>query len=123
MDRFLEMQTFAAVVDSGSFVGATDVLGMSKPAVSRYVNELESRLGVRLLQRTTRRLSLTEEGSVFYARCKELLSALEEAEGEITSRSGEASGLVRINAPLSFGVSHLAALWSEFKSMHPNVSL
>jgi DNA-binding transcriptional LysR family regulator len=123
MDRFLEMQTFAAVVDSGSFVGATDVLGMSKPSVSRYVNELESRLGVRLLQRTTRRLSLTEEGSVFYARCKELLSALEEAEGEITSRSGEASGLVRINAPLSFGVSHLAALWSEFKSMHPNVSL
>jgi DNA-binding transcriptional LysR family regulator len=123
MDRFLEMQTFLAVVDAGSFVGATEVLSMSKPAVSRYVNELEGRLGVRLLHRTTRRLSLTEEGNVFYARCKELITALEEAEYEITSRSGMASGLVRVNAPLSFGMLHLAALWSQFKAKNPNVSL
>jgi DNA-binding transcriptional LysR family regulator len=123
MDKFLEMQTFVTVVDAGSFVGATDVLSMSKPAVSRHVNELESRLGVRLLHRTTRRLALTDEGGVFYARCKELLAALDEAESEITMRSGEASGLVRVNAPLSFGMLHLASLWSEFKASHPKVTL
>ena len=70
MDRFLEMQTFSCVVDAGSFVGAADALGVSKAAVSRHVNELESRLGVRLLHRTTRRLSLTSEGEVFLARCR-----------------------------------------------------
>ena len=74
MDKFVEMQTFAAVVDAGSFVKAADSLAMSKAAVSRYVADLESRLGVRLLHRTTRRLSLTEEGRTFYAWCKELLS-------------------------------------------------
>ena len=79
MDRFLEMQTFSAVVDAGSFVRAAEALGLSKAAVSRYVGELEARLGIRLLQRTTRRLSLTEEGQVFYARSKELLAGVEKA--------------------------------------------
>ena len=123
MDKFQEMQTFAAVVDAGSFVGAADALEMSKPAVSRYVGELEARLGLRLLHRTTRKLSLTEEGEVFYARCKELLFGIDEAEAEITSRSGQAVGLVKINAPVTFGILHLAALWGEFKAQHPKVLL
>ncbi len=123
MDRFLEMQTFNAVVDAGSFVKAADVLGLSKAAVSRYVGELETRLGVRLLQRTTRRLSLTEEGQVFYARSKELLAGVEEAEIEITSRSSAASGLLRVNAPVTFGIRHLAPLWGEFRTHYPKVSL
>jgi DNA-binding transcriptional LysR family regulator len=123
MDKFLEMQTFSAVVDAGSFVKAAEVLGLSKAAMSRYVGELETRLGVRLLQRTTRRLSLTEEGQVFYARCKELLSGVDEAEAEITSRSGTASGLLRINAPVTFGILHLAPLWGQFRSQYPQVSL
>ena len=80
MDKFIEMQTFTAVVDSGSFVKAADALSMSKAAVSRYVGDLETRLGVRLLHRTTRKLSLTEEGQVFHARCKDLLSGIDEAE-------------------------------------------
>lgn len=70
MDRFLEMQTFSAVVDAGSFVKAAEGLGLSKAATSRYVGDLEARLGVRLLQRTTRRLSLTEEGHVFTPAAK-----------------------------------------------------
>ena len=70
MDKFLEMQAFAAVVDAGSFVQAADVLEMSKPTVSRYIADLEQRLGVRLLHCTTRKLSLTEEGRAFYGRCK-----------------------------------------------------
>ena len=123
MDRFEEMRVFAAVVDAGSFVGASDALEMSKAAVSRYVGELESRLGVRLLHRTTRKLSLTPEGEVFHARCKELLGSVEEAEAEIASRSGEASGLLRLNVPFTFGLLHLAPLWVEFMRLHPKVTL
>jgi DNA-binding transcriptional LysR family regulator len=123
MDRFLEMQTFAAVVDAGSFVKAADVLGLPKAAMSRYVGELEARLGVRLLHRTTRRLSLTDEGQVFYARSKELLAGVDEAEAEITSRSGAASGLLRVNAPVTFGIRHLAPLWGQFRDRYPKVSL
>jgi len=123
MDKFQEMRVFAAVVDAGSFVGASDAIEMSKAAVSRYVRDLEARLGVRLLQRTTRKLSLTEEGAVFYARCKDLLANVDEAEAEITSRSGEASGLLKVNAPVSFGILHLAPLWAEFIARHPKVTL
>ncbi|HSW17899.1 MAG TPA: LysR family transcriptional regulator [Ramlibacter sp.] len=123
MDRFQEMQAFAAVVDAGSFVGASDALAMSKAAVSRQIAELETRLGVRLLHRTTRKLSLTEEGSVFYARCRELLSGVAEAEAEVTARSGQAVGLLKVSAPVSFGVLHLAGLWGGFMAAHPNVAL
>lgn len=123
MDRFQEMRTFGAVVDAGSFVGAAEALGLSKAAVSRYVSDLESRLGVRLLHRTTRRLSLTEEGQVFHARCRELLAALEEAEAEASSRRGEARGLVKVSAPVTFGNRHLAPLWGEFRKAHPLVQL
>ena len=79
------MQSFRAVVNSGSFVKAADELGVSKAAVSRYVSDLESRLGVRLLQRTTRRLSLTEEGEIFNNRSRDILAELEEAENEIVN--------------------------------------
>jgi DNA-binding transcriptional LysR family regulator len=123
MDRFLEMQTFNAVVDAGSFVKAADALDLSKAAVSRYVVDMETRLGVRLLHRTTRRLSLTEEGQVFYARSKELLAELQEAEDEITARRDAASGLLRINAPFTFGILHLAPLWGVFRDLHPKVTL
>ncbi len=123
MDRFLEMKTFAAVVDAGSFVKAADALAMSKAAVSRYVVDMETRLGVRLLHRTTRRLSLTDEGQIFYVRSKELLAELADAEAEITSRREAASGLLRINAPFTFGVLHLAPLWGGFMAQHPQVKL
>jgi DNA-binding transcriptional LysR family regulator len=86
MDKFLEMQTFAAVVDAGSFVKAADALAMSKAVVSRYVGDLESRLGVRLLHRTTRRLSLTEEGQAFHTRCKELLWHFDGPHGKVSVR-------------------------------------
>jgi DNA-binding transcriptional LysR family regulator len=79
MSKIQQMSSFVAVVDAGSFVGAADATGMSKAAVSRHVGELEKRLGVRLLQRTTRRLSLTEEGRMFFERAKELLESIDEA--------------------------------------------
>ncbi len=123
MDRFQEMSSFVAVAEAGSFVGAADATGLSKAAISRHVAELEQRLGARLLHRTTRRLSLTDDGQLFLARARETLAAVEEAEAEISSRSGEPSGRLRINAPLSFGVLQLAPLWGRFLARHPKVSL
>ncbi|MAM72149.1 MAG: LysR family transcriptional regulator [Gammaproteobacteria bacterium] len=123
MNKFIEMQSFRAVVNSGSFVKAADELGVSKAAVSRYVSDLESRLGVRLLQRTTRRLSLTEEGEIFNNRSRDILAELEEAENEISSRSSSVSGQIRVNAPVSFGIKYLAGLWGKFHDLYPNVTL
>jgi DNA-binding transcriptional LysR family regulator len=123
MDKFLEMKVFSSVVEAGSFTGATHALDMSKAAVSRYVAELEERLGVRLLHRTTRKLSPTTEGEIFFARCRELLGNLDEAEAEITSRSGEASGLLKVNVPVTFGLMHLAPLWPAFLARHPKLGL
>src|SRR6476619_4639223 len=107
MDKFHQMQAFVAVVDQGSFVKAAAALDTSKAAISRRVD-------VRLLNRTTRKLSLTEEGTLFYARCTDLLDGLQEAESELSQRAGEAAGLIRVSAPVTFGIEHLAPLWGEF---------
>lgn len=123
MDRFQEMQVFVSVVDAASFVRAAESLDMSKAAVSRYISDLESRLGVRLLHRTTRRLSLTSEGSLFYERCKSLLQGLDEAERELSCSAAEVGGVLRINAPVSFGLLYLASAWAGFRKLYPNVQL
>lgn len=123
VDKYQEMRVFAAVVDAGSFVAAADGMAMSKAAVSRHVSDLEQRLGVRLLHRTTRRLSLTQEGDVFLSRCREILASIEASEAELSHRSDSASGLLKLSVPVSFGVQHLAPLWSEFLEAHPKVSL
>jgi len=123
MDRALEMEIFLAVVDQGSFVAAADALRLSKAAVSRHVAALEERLGVRLLQRTTRRLSLTEEGRLFAQRAREILASLEEAESEVASQVLEPLGALRVNAPVSFGIRHLAPLWGEFLQQCPRIEL
>ena len=117
------MTSFVAVVDAGSFVAAADATGQSKAAVSRHVGDLEQRLSTRLLQRTTRRLSLTPEGQAFYARCKELLAAIDEAESELLSSRSEPAGLIRINAALTFGVLQLAPLWGRFCEENPRITL
>jgi DNA-binding transcriptional LysR family regulator len=111
MDKFQEMKVFAAVVDAGSFTGAARALDMPKAAVSRYVADLEERPGLRLLHRATRKLSPTTAGEIFNARSRQLLYNLDQAEAEITSRSGEASGLLKANVPVTFGLMHLAPMW------------
>lgn len=123
MNRALEMEVFAAVIDAGSFVGAGDTLSMSKAAVSRHVDALERRIGVRLIQRTTRRLSLTEEGSVFYHQCKEILAMIDGAEADATSRITEPSGIIRINAPVTFGVRYLSPVWAELLKRYPKIDI
>lgn len=123
MDRALEMQVFCMVVDKGSFVGAAEPLELSKAAISRYVSGLEERLGARLLQRTTRRLSLTEEGRQFYHQAREVLALMDQAEEAVSSAAPEPSGVLRVNVPVSFGVLHLAPVWADFMKAYPKVEL
>jgi DNA-binding transcriptional LysR family regulator len=87
------------------------------------VGDLEKRLGVRLLSRTTRRLSLTEDGQTFLARCTEILASVDAAEAELSTRTGAATGLLRLNVPYSFGLLQLAPLWPAFMRRHPGVTL
>ncbi|NUU02956.1 LysR family transcriptional regulator [Herbaspirillum robiniae] len=123
MNKLREIECFVAVAELGSFVKAADALGISKAAVSRTVLELEARLGSRLMQRTTRRLSLTEAGTLYLERCKQIVAALEEADDLLSAGAANPTGLLRINAPLTFGVLHLAPLWPMFLERHPGVAL
>ncbi len=123
MSEILEMRSLVAVIDAGSFVQASVDMGISKAAVSRHISTLETRLGARLIQRTTRRLSLTSDGELFLDRCRDLLCRLEEAEAELAASNDNARGRLRVNAPFSYGVIRLATLWSEFLEHHPQVRL
>lgn len=123
MDKFEAMRTFVAVVDVGSFVGAAERLQSSKAVVSRLVAELEQHLGVRLLHRTTRKLSLTPEGDTFVGRCRSVLFELQDAEDDVSHRNAQARGLLRVNVPVSYGISHLSKLWAGFMNKHPGVEL
>jgi DNA-binding transcriptional LysR family regulator len=123
VDQFKEIESFVAVAQLGSFVQAADKLGLSKAMVSRHVSELEARLGVRLMQRTTRRLSLSEAGAEYLQRCVRILAELEEANAAVSAAAVQAQGLLKIAAPLTFGIRHLAPLWGEFLRVHPRVEL
>ncbi|MFO7592592.1 MAG: LysR family transcriptional regulator [Pseudomonadota bacterium] len=123
MDRFDEMQSFVRVVESGGISAAAERLGLAKSAVSRRLQELENRLGVQLLQRTTRRISLTEAGRRFYERCLRILDELEEAEQSLSSEQQQVHGLLRVAAPLSFTLRHLMPIFNEFMYLYPEVRL
>ena len=123
MDALRQIEAFVAVVRAGSYVKAADRQASSKAALSRQVLELETRLGTRLLNRTTRRLSLTETGAAYFERCVQILDDLREADAEAGATTATARGRLRINAPLTFGNLHLAPLWGEFLKLHPAVEL
>lgn len=123
MDKFEAMRVFVAVVDAGSFVGAAEALNLSKTVVSRQVAELEASLGARLLHRTTRKLSLTGAGQTFHVRCKTLLADLAQYEGEVAAHAVQATGVLKINVPVTFGLLHLAPVWPSFMQAHPGVTL
>jgi DNA-binding transcriptional LysR family regulator len=123
MDRFTRLAAFVRVVESGSFSTAAAKLGLSRAAASKYVRQLEEHLGVRLLNRTTRRLSLTEEGAAFFERATRILAELEAAEGEASAGAGEARGTLRLSAPVSFGRRHLGPAIAEFLRRHPHVQI
>jgi DNA-binding transcriptional LysR family regulator len=112
---------FAKVVEQGSFARAADRLGLSTSAVSRHVAELEAHLAARLLNRTTRRLSLTESGRAFHERCVQLLADLEEAEEAVTAATVVPRGTLRLTCSIAFGARHLAPALAEFHARHPQL--
>lgn len=123
MSQINEMKAFLAVTETGSFVAAAEKSGVSTTALSRWVMQLEQRLGVRLLHRTTRRLSLTVEGERFAERCSDILQQLSEAEAELSAQASQISGRLRVNVPVSYGIRYLAPLWASFKQKNPAIEL
>jgi len=123
MDKLRAMTTFVRIVERGSLTAAASALEMSSPAVVRQLASLERALDVRLLNRTTRRLALTDEGREYYERCKRILGELEEAEAAAGNRRGAVRGELRVTASVLFGRMHVAPLAAEFARRYPEVAV
>jgi DNA-binding transcriptional LysR family regulator len=123
VDDLSAMAVFARVVEMESFSGAARDLGLSKSAVSKRVAHLEDRMGLRLLNRTTRRLSLTEAGAAFYEGCRRVVAEAEAAERAVTRLASAPRGRLKVNAPMSFGVRHLAPALPDFMARYPELAV
>ncbi|WP_339938269.1 LysR family transcriptional regulator [Undibacterium luofuense] len=123
MDQFKQISTFAEVASRGSLSAAARAEGVAPAMISRRLDALEERLGVKLLQRTTRKIALTHEGSSFLEDCQRILAELEEAEAQVSERSATASGALTISAPAGFGRQHVAPLIPAFLDLHPGLEL
>lgn len=117
-----EILTFIQIVNSGTITAAAEQLQLAKSAVSRRLAELEEHLGVELFHRSTRKLSLTDSGRVFYQRCVPILDDLTEAEHSVSQLHQEIRGQIKVAAPLSFGVMHLGPAIIEFQRQHPGIT-
>jgi len=122
-DNLLDMLVFVRVVDAGSLSRAARDMKVSLAVISRKLARLEERLGVRLVNRTTRRLALTEEGTAFHLRCARILAEIEEAETEVTQGRDRVVGLLRITSTFSFGRRRLAPLLLELQVQHPELKV
>ncbi|MET0382905.1 MAG: LysR family transcriptional regulator [Burkholderiaceae bacterium] len=123
MDKLKQIESFVAVAQRGSLTQAAQAEGVAPAVISRRLDGLESRLGVKLLTRTTRRVSLTHEGSAFLEDCQRLLLDVASAEASVSAGGVKASGHLRITAPAGFGRRHVAPLVPQFLSEHPDVSV
>ena len=123
MDRLKQIESFAAVATKGSLTAAAHAEGVAPAVIGRRIDALEERLGVKLLVRTTRRITLTHEGSAFLEDCQRLLADLANAEASVSEGGVKASGHLRITAPAGFGRRHVAPLVPAFIAQHPDVSL
>lgn len=123
MDTIDQIRAFLAVVDAGSFAGGARRLDLSPQLVSKYVARLEERLGARLLQRSTRRLSLTEAGRAYSDRSRQLLADFDELENTVGDLTARPHGRLRINAPMSFGVAHLPRAIAAYQAREPAVEI
>jgi DNA-binding transcriptional LysR family regulator len=121
MDRWVAMEAFVRVVEAGSFVGAAERLGLSTSSLSRLVADLEQHLGARLLNRTTRRLSLTESGQAYFERCVTLLADLAEAEAVAGQAAAHARGTIRLTCSYSMAEQKVAPAIASFAARHPAV--
>jgi DNA-binding transcriptional LysR family regulator len=123
MDTTNDMRAFVRVVEYQSFSAAAVVLGLTPSAVSKLVSRLEDRLGVRLLHRTTRRLALTSEGEVYFARARQILADIEEVEAEVTRSRGSPRGRLHVHTSNAFGVHQLAPALPEFLMRYPDIEV
>ncbi|MEP2027950.1 MAG: LysR family transcriptional regulator [Paracoccaceae bacterium] len=123
MDRLSEMEAFATVVDQGGFTDAARKMGKSKSAISKYVTSLEARLGARLLNRTTRRVSPTEIGLAYYDRARRVLNDAGEADSLVTATQSVPAGMLRISVATDFGVSCMSPVVTEFLKEYPDVTV
>ena len=119
MDKFLEFRTFLEVSQEGSFSRAAEGLGLTPSAVSKQIRALEDRLGARLFNRTTRRVSLTDAGRAFRERVETVVEEVEEAEQAVARLQAEPRGALRVGAPMDFGRAHLAGAIARFAAAHP----
>lgn len=123
MDRLKQIETFVAVATKGSLTAAAQAEGVAPAVIGRRMDALEARLGVKLLLRTTRRISLTHEGSAFLEDCQRLIADFNNAEASVSAGGIKASGHLRVTAPAGFGRRHVAPLVPGFLAQHPDVSL
>ncbi|WP_319242676.1 LysR family transcriptional regulator [uncultured Propionivibrio sp.] len=123
MDRFEAMRVFCAVIEAGSFAAAANQLGLSTTAVSRHVAQLETLLGVRLLNRTTRRMRPTDEGYAYFERSTQLLADLEETEASVSGQAQRPRGRLRLTAPIALATLRLAPAFVAFSRRFPEVTL
>lgn len=123
MDRLQTLSEFLAVADEGSYTAAARKLGTSKSQISKHIQALETHLGARLFHRTTRRLSLTESGTRFAERARQILDALEHAEREAGDLYARPRGRLRLNVPMSFGRLHLGQAMPEFLRRYPELKV
>ncbi len=117
------MAVFVRVVESGSFSAAGRASGLSKSAVSKQIRRLEDELQVRLLNRTTRRLSLTEAGTAFYQGCRRVVAEAEAAVDAVSHLAVAVRGTLRVNGPMSFGIQHLAPILADFMALYPELKV
>ncbi|GLQ19613.1 LysR family transcriptional regulator [Algimonas porphyrae] len=123
MDRFIEAQILVATVEAGSITGAADTLSLDKSVVSRRIKALEARLGTKLLNRSTRTLSLTDAGRSYYGRAQSLIRDWRDMEDEVSGADCALAGPIRIAAPLSFGLTQLGPALIDFQRDHPDIRL
>jgi DNA-binding transcriptional LysR family regulator len=123
MDRLKQIESFVAVATKGSLTAAANAEGVAPAVIGRRIDALESRLGVKLLVRTTRKITLTHEGSAFLEDCQRLLSDLANAEASVSAGGVKASGYLKITAPAGFGRRHVAPLVPRFMALHPDVNV
>jgi DNA-binding transcriptional LysR family regulator len=123
MDRFAELKTFCAVAAGGGFSPAARQLGLATSSVARLVDALEARLGVVLLNRSTRSVTLTDAGQVYYDKAQALLEQLDAADDAVNGRGGDLAGVLRVAAPVTFAAMHVAPLLPELRARYPRLAL
>jgi len=123
MDRLTSLGVFVAAVEEGSFAAAARRYGLSPAMAGKHVSGIEARLNARLLQRTTRRLSLTDAGQAYYERSKQILEAFDEANREASDSQAAVRGILRVAAPVSFGAMHLGQVVARYVENHPEVNV